>query len=187
MNATIEANRESIVNAVREWSPAERAALIRDLAETLVEPDEGDNILPGLKAIETEEMRQIRLGWAAERANGTLDQAEDLSWMDDLSQEQIVARLKAEWEENRRRRLAGEIELDHPHPSPYEGLTQEEALAQMKGEWEAKRKARRSKQTAPKPANILAKLYGIASSDVPGPSDEEVEQWLHEHRMAKYG
>lgn len=149
MNVTIEANRESIVNAVREWSPVERAALIRDVAETLVEPDEEDSILPGLKAIETEEMRQIRLGWEAERANGTLDKGEDLSWMDDLNQEQIVARLKAEWEKNRQ-------------------------------------PARESYVLRP-PHNTLAEIYGVGNAEHPGPSDEEVEQWLHEHKMEKYG
>lgn len=149
MNVTIEANRESIVNAVREWSPVERAALIRDVAETLVEPDEEDSIIPGLKAIETEEMRQIRLGWEAERANGTLDKGEDLSWMDDLNQEQIVARLKAEWEKNRQ-------------------------------------PARKSYVLRP-PHNTLAEIYGVGNAEHPGPSDEEVEQWLHEHKMEKYG
>ncbi len=149
MNVTIEANRESIVNAVREWSPVERAALIRDVAETLVEQDEEDSILPGLKAIETEEMRQIRLGWEAERANGTLDKGEDLSWMDDLNQEQIVARLKAEWEKNRQ-------------------------------------PARKSYVLRP-PHNTLAEIYGVGNAEHPGPSDEEVEQWLHEHKMEKYG
>jgi hypothetical protein len=157
MSITIEANRESIVNAVREWSPAERAALIRDVAETLVEqpplfmPEEPDPTQHTPEEIET------------------------------------VYQLRREWAENRRRRLAGEIELDHPRPNPYEGMTQEEALAQIKAEWEENRRRAHENYVPRPPSNILAEIYGIGNAEHPGPSDEEVEQWLHEHKMEKYG
>jgi len=33
----------------------------------------------------------------------------------------------------------------------------------------------------------LQRLGGILATDKPPPSDEEVERWLDEHRMEKYG
>jgi hypothetical protein len=138
-------NYHDILSAIREWPPSIRATLVTDVVATLVE----DKLLLRPEDYETEEMRQIRLGWEAERAHSTLDEDEDLSWMDDLSQEQILARMKAEWEENRRRAHENYV----PRP----------------------------------PRSTLAEIYGIGNAEHPGPSDEEVEQWLHEHKMEKYG
>lgn len=41
---------------------------------------------------------------------------------------------------------------------------------------------------APRPRRrTLAQARGLLATDRPPPSDEEVEQWLEEHRMEKYG
>lgn len=42
-------------------------------------------------------------------------------------------------------------------------------------------------QAKPKPKNTLEKALGLLATDSPPPTDEEVEQWLHERRMEKYG
>jgi hypothetical protein len=45
----------------------------------------------------------------------------------------------------------------------------------------------REDEIAGKQYGTLSKVLGIASTDQPPPTDEEVEQWLDEHRMEKYG
>lgn len=41
-------------------------------------------------------------------------------------------------------------------------------------------------QSAPQ-QDSWRQLVGFLATDKPAPSDEEVEQWLEEHRMEKYG
>jgi len=36
------------------------------------------------------------------------------------------------------------------------------------------------------PGDTLSRALGLLEADQPAPSDEEVEQWLDEHRMEKY-
>lgn len=42
------------------------------------------------------------------------------------------------------------------------------------------------KRPAP-PRNTLPQARGLLRTDKPAPTDEEVRQWLEEHRMNKYG
>lgn len=43
-------------------------------------------------------------------------------------------------------------------------------------------------EVLPKPRNTLSEALGLlASNDHPAPTDEQVGQWLDEHRMQKYG
>jgi hypothetical protein len=37
------------------------------------------------------------------------------------------------------------------------------------------------------PADTLSLALGLLATDKPAPTDEEIEQWLEEHRMEKYG
>jgi hypothetical protein len=43
-----------------------------------------------------------------------------------------------------------------------------------------------SAPTRPK-RNTLKKALGLLATSGPAPSEAEVEQWLHEHRLEKYG
>ena len=43
------------------------------------------------------------------------------------------------------------------------------------------------KMTRPKRRKTLNKALGLLSTNQPAPSDEEIEQWLDEYRMEKYG
>ncbi len=142
-------NYQDILDTIREWPPSVRAALIRDVAETMVEEQEVDTAPLGIEAYENEEMRQIRLQWDAERRAGLIPkQYPDLSWLDELSEEEVIARMKEEWEANK---------LAHAN------------------------------DPIPPPQDTFSEAYGLLETGVPGPSDEEVKQWLHERRMAKYG
>ncbi len=152
-------NYQDVLNAIHDWPRPVRAALVTDIVATLFEDEAPTDI-----GVEEADLAEY-----APEEMATINQ------------------LRQEWEENRRRRLAGEIELDHPRPSPYEGLTQAEALAQMKAEWEENRRRAHENYVPRPPSNILAEIYGIGNAEHPGPSDEEVEQWLHEHKMEKYG
>jgi hypothetical protein len=42
-------------------------------------------------------------------------------------------------------------------------------------------------QLPPPPRDTLSRAIGLLKTDAPPPSDEEVKQWIHEHRMNKYG
>lgn len=39
----------------------------------------------------------------------------------------------------------------------------------------------------PPPRNTLAQARGLLRTDQPPPTDEQVEQWIEEYRMHKYG
>ena len=43
------------------------------------------------------------------------------------------------------------------------------------------------KMTRPKRRKTLNKALGLLATNQPAPSDEEIEQWLDEYRMEKYG
>lgn len=42
-------------------------------------------------------------------------------------------------------------------------------------------------EPAKKRQKTLSKALGLLATDQPAPTDEEVKQWLDEHRMEKYG
>jgi hypothetical protein len=48
---------------------------------------------------------------------------------------------------------------------------------------------RESAAAAPSPAprDTLSRALGLARGKGPPPTDEQVKQWIHEHRMRKYG
>lgn len=150
-------NYQDVLAKVSEWPLSVRAALIRDVAETMVEePPALELGEPGTSQYTPEEL-------------------------------EVIYRMRHEWEENRRRRLAGEFNDEFNQTSPFEGMNQEEVLAYMKAEWERNRR-RAHENYVPRPPRItLADVYGIGNAEHPGPSDEEVKQWLHEHKMEKYG
>jgi hypothetical protein len=58
-------------------------------------------------------------------------------------------------------------------------------------QWPLEDRLRLAKALAAPPATSrrpsFSRAYGIARPDRPPPTDEEVKQWIHEHRMRKYG
>lgn len=44
-----------------------------------------------------------------------------------------------------------------------------------------------SLELQPLPKNTLSRALGLLADDQPPPTDEEVEEWLLERRLAKYG
>lgn len=42
-------------------------------------------------------------------------------------------------------------------------------------------------EPARRPGNTLSRALGLLATDQPAPTDEEIKQWLDEHRMEKYG
>jgi hypothetical protein len=42
-------------------------------------------------------------------------------------------------------------------------------------------------EPARRPGNTLGRALGLLATDQPAPTDEEIEQWLDERRMEKYG
>jgi hypothetical protein len=42
-------------------------------------------------------------------------------------------------------------------------------------------------EPARRPGNTLSRALGLLATDQPAPTDEEIEQWLDEHRVEKYG
>jgi hypothetical protein len=42
-------------------------------------------------------------------------------------------------------------------------------------------------EPARRPGGTLSRALGLLATDQPPPTDEEIEQWLDEHRMEKYG
>jgi len=42
-------------------------------------------------------------------------------------------------------------------------------------------------EPARRTGDTLSRALGLLATDQPAPTDEEVEQWLDEHRMEKYG
>ena len=43
------------------------------------------------------------------------------------------------------------------------------------------------RQDAPRKKPTVDRIIGIARGDGPPPTDEQVKQWIDEHRMRKYG
>lgn len=125
MSMTTHTDIEDIMTLVRQLPPAERATLVTEIVQTLVEQttvnEEGVALLRP-EDYETDEMRQMHLQWEAERAAGTLDQDEDISWMDSLSQQKLISRMKAEWKATTRAREAALA--NEPLPPPRDTLSE---------------------------------------------------------------
>lgn len=75
-------------------------------------------------------------------------------------------------------------------------LTEELAVLKVVNAWTPKRRLALAHQIlhdlerelAPRPRRpTLKEALGIAATDRPPPTDEEVKQWLEEERMKKYG
>ncbi|MBI4671886.1 MAG: hypothetical protein HY741_09505 [Chloroflexi bacterium] len=72
---------------------------------------------------------------------------------------QDVIRTVVSWEHERRLALIREL------------------LLSLEAEW----------RTRPVPRNTFKRALGLAATSQPAPSDEQVRDWLDEHRMEKYG
>ncbi len=143
-------NYKDILDTVSEWPPSARAALIRDVAETMVERTKVD-------------------AWENRTAEET----------------SAVVELRQMWERKRRAR-ANLTPARHTYTPPEPG-TEEEVQERLRQMWEENRR-RAHENFVPRPKrNTLQEAYGIGNAEHPGPSDEEVEQWLHERRMERYG
>jgi PHD/YefM family antitoxin component YafN of YafNO toxin-antitoxin module len=59
-------------------------------------------------------------------------------------------------------------------------------LRQIEMDAKVRQEVAKSAEARPK-RNTLQKALGLLATSQPAPSDAEIEQWLYEHRMEKYG